>query len=462
MRRYTLQLGDNRELMAKMKPNTVDAIVTDPPYGLSDHSAKDVIECLLHWIAGARYEPGGGGFMGKDWDAWVPGPDVWHECFRVLKPGGHLLCFAGTRTQDLMGIALRLAGFEIRDGIDWVFGSGFPKSLDVSKAIDAAAGAEREIVGEIDRLPFGYGDRPWKNSEDARFQTVTIPATPEAAAWQGWGTALKPAHEPIIVARKPLEGTVAQNVLKWGTGAINVDGCRVEATDGVPKFTHRSEPAANAYGDGRNGSNRTGTIDTVTGRWPANLVHDGSEEVLRLFPNAGGGFGKRGQRTVGEGWATRKGDANSWRGTDETVGYGDTGSAARFFYCAKASKQDRDEGLEGFELRKVSTMNEYVHPSEGRTADKNGGPKANHHPTVKPTSLMRWLVRLVTPPGGVVLDPFAGSGSTGKAAMLEGFDFIGMELDPEYLEIARARIEFAIADQAFGLFDLPELDMAAD
>ena len=326
----------------------MDAVVTDPPYGLS--------------------------FMGKKWDYDVPAVEVWAECLRVLKPGGHLLAFAGTRTQHRMAVRIEDAGFEIRDMIAWVYGSGFPKSLDVSKAIDKAAGAERTEVIGFARIGVSSTGRSDKSNfmesatEASKWKEIAAPPTDAARQWQGWGTALKPALEPITVARKPLMGTVAANVLEHGTGALNIDGCRVEALDGVPKFTHRSEAAANCFGDGKNGSNRTGEVDTTTGRWPANLIHDGGEEVTGLL-----------------------------------------GEAARFFYCAKASKRDRDED--------------------------------NNHPTVKPTDLMRYLCRLVTPPGGVVLDPFMGSGSTGKAALLEGFKFVGIERDPTYFEIANARIK---------------------
>ena len=372
---HQLHHGDCLEVLRSMPDCSVDSIVTDPPYGLS--------------------------FMGKKWDYDVPSVDVWVECLRVLKPGGHLLAFAGTRTQHRMAVRIEDAGFEIRDMIAWVYGSGFPKSLDVSKAIDKNNGevgrllrftewmrttgltskqidqatetnmgghyltaksqpaiptrrlwsklrplcgqvpdwvdelverieAEREVVGSRKQRGSPNGVAPF-NTASSDVETITAPSTDAAKQWQGWGTALKPALEPITVARKPLVGTVAENVLQHGTGAINVDGGRVEG-----------------------------------GRWPANFIHDGSEEATDLLKDS-----------------------------------------ARFFYCAKASKADRGE---------------------------------NHHPTVKPTDLMRYLCRLVTPPEGIVLDPFMGSGSTGKAAMLEGFHFIGIERDADYLEIAKARI----------------------
>jgi site-specific DNA-methyltransferase (adenine-specific) len=388
-----LRQGDCLDVLRTIDTNTIDAIVTDPPYGLS--------------------------FMGKRWDYDVPSVEVWYECLRVLKPGGHLLAFAGTRTQHRMACRIEDAGFEIRDMIAWVYGSGFPKSLDVSKAIDKMDASEeqerrrlrftawvrstgitsrqideatctnmgghyttaasqpaimtrehleqcrhllggvpewiereadirsvesrnmaaREVVGQHRATAPGCNMRVGMTGCDYdKVGSITAPATDAARQWQGWGTALKPALEPITVARKPQAGTVAANVLEHGTGALNVEGCR------------------------------------VGGRWPANLIHDGSEEPAALL-----------------------------------------GDAARFFYCAKASRSDRGEG--------------------------------NTHPTVKPTDLMRYLCRLVTPPGGTVLDPFMGSGSTGKAAALEGFHFLGIEREAQYLDIARARIR-AVVDAA--------------
>lgn len=366
-----------------MPSGSVDSIVTDPPYGLS--------------------------FMGKKWDYDVPSVEVWAECLRVLRPGGHLLAFAGTRTQHRMAVRIEDAGFEIRDMIAWVYGSGFPKSLDVSKAIDKAAGAEREIVGvhpdAAKRTSGTVTASGWETP--SRCNDITAPATEAAKQWQGWGTALKPALEPITVARKPLIGTVAANVLRHGTGGINVDGCRVGA-DGGTSRSHQE-----AYGGGgrmdQGGSQpwRTGheIVPINAGRWPANLIHDGSDEVLALFPD---GAKPKPSRT---GLRGSKGfgcfdDAKSAQ-TQGTWPADEGGSAARFFYCAKASRADRGEG--------------------------------NTHPTVKPTELMRYLVRLVTPKGGIVLDPFMGSGSTGKAAAIEGLGFIGIDRDADYVEVAKTR-----------------------
>jgi len=266
---------------------------------------------------------------------------------------------------------------------------------------------------------------------------MTAPATDAARQWSGWGTALKPAWEPIIVARKPLVGTVAENVLTHGTGAINVDGCRVGANGGTAKG---SKPQGD--GNGISGAGLHGACEITqlnAGRWPANLIHDGSEEVVGLFPQAGGGYGVRGKG--GQTYASGKGFANTLALTGQEVGYGDSGSAARFFYCAKASKADRDEGCEGLEAKsRLEDVGNKWTAVDYRYGHERSVMSRNHHPTVKPTALMRYLCRLVTPPGGVVLDPFTGSGSTGKAAILEGFRFIGIEREAEYVEIAKARI----------------------
>ncbi len=379
---FDLRLGDCLEVMRDMPDNSVDSIVTDPPYGLS--------------------------FMGKRWDCDVPSGEIWAECLRVLKPGGHLLAFAGTRTQHRMAVRIEDAGFEIRDMIAWVYGSGFPKSMDVSKAIDKAAGAAREVVGVSPSWRESKRDREKDGSMEVRGENAGLlmgpPVTDAARQWQGWGTALKPALEPITVARKPLIGTVAANVLAHVTGALNIDGCRVGTESTVRNESRLTSAGSKGGGYGQTVDRpSTGfTCGSESGRWPANLVHDGSDEVVALFP-ANAKTGKGGG--AGMGFHGGDGEASIERG------YGDTGSAARFFYCAKASKKDRGEG--------------------------------NAHPTVKPTDLMAYLCRLVTPPGGVVLDPFMGSGSTGKAAMLEWLQFIGIERDPGYFEIARSRIEQA-------------------
>ncbi len=466
-----LHLGDCLDVLRTLPDCSVDAVVTDPPYGLA--------------------------FMGKRWDYDVPSVAIWAECLRVLKPGGHLLAFAGTRTQHRMAVRIEDAGFEIRDMIAWVYGSGFPKSLDVSKAIDKRGGsvagfeqfrdavraamkrsgvsrsqlqaalgnhmlshyltagsqpavpnlrdyriirdtvrlgsefdvlfadeAEREVVGQDTKarstsgksaLPTVGGSTVYESWD------ITAPATPEAQQWAGWGTALKPALEPITMARKPLAGTVAANVLEHGTGALNVDGCRVGMNDYdrweyIPNRCGWKDGAeyasakpcvglATNFGEQERGRIISDVMLTK-GRWPANLIHDGSDEVVGLFPQTTSGANPTRRGGMGYHGAEGQEQCHAPRGQD-------TGSAARFFYTAKASKDDRDGG--------------------------------NTHPTVKPTDLMRYLCRLVTPPGGMVLDPFMGSGSTGKAAMLEGFGFIGIEREPSYHAIAEQRISRAQA-----------------
>jgi site-specific DNA-methyltransferase (adenine-specific) len=353
-----------------------------------------------------------------------------------------------------MTVAIEDAGFEIRDQIQWIYGSGFPKSLDVSKAIDKNAGAEREVVQIIPDRWAGKGNVYQRSTQDkAETVDITAPSTPEAKQWQGWGTALKPAHEPIVLARKPLIGTVAANVLTHGTGGLNIDGSRVEFQSESDKAsaTPQGKVTVNNVGnmpDVENGGRKElARPDNSIGRWPANVIHDGSDEVVALFPNSKGAVSNS---TGASSWfSERQGES-----AETQSGYADSGSAARFFYCAKASKRDRNEGLDGFEAKNNGKMmrnanNTSEEPSVGfeRFATE---PSANHHPTVKPTDLMRYLCRLVTPPAGIVLDPFMGSGSTGKAAMLEGFDFIGIDQSAEYVAIAQARIEDAISQQMAG------------
>jgi DNA modification methylase len=362
---YSLHIGDCLDVLKSLDAESIDAIVTDPPYGLA--------------------------FMGKKWDYDVPSTDIWQECLRVLKPGGHLLAFAGTRTQHRMACRIEDAGFEIRDMIAWVYGSGFPKS---------------------------------HNLKDE---------------WHGWGTALKPALEPITMARKPLIGTVAENVLEHGTGAINVDGCRVGTDDTrAPSYrmTSKGRPGG-GFGNDMDYTRIGLVAGSACGRWPANFIHDGSDEVVRLFPQS---KSTGGQASLG---AFRNGDVYG-KGRDEREardpGFGDSGSAARFFYCPKASKAEREAGLG--DLKEKEIESDFRQGGFGN--DRNEGVYTsgkNHHPTVKPIDLMAYLCRLITPPGGIVLDPFTGSGSTGIAALREGFRFIGIELNAEYAEIARKRIE---------------------
>jgi len=414
MIRHTLHHADNLAVLRSMPDNSVDSIVTDPPYGLS--------------------------FMGKRWDYDVPSSELWAECLRVLKPGGHLLAFAGTRTQHRMAVRIEDAGFEIRDMIAWVYGSGFPKSLDISKAIDNAAGAEREVVGES---PYN-ARRPNPPVSDRYAQAghkayITEPATEAARQWEGWGTALKPALEPVTVARKPFDTTVAENVLTHGTGGLNIDGCRVATSDVVTNHARSDASAVSKgiYGDSA-GQETHQTDGQKLGRWPANLIHDGSEEVVTGFPQQQGIVGAR--REGGDKSIFSGGGHNQTQKQKIVGGVKDSGSAARFFYCAKASKSDRDEGCGDVAPQQRDESRKQGDPGGDNPRNRGAQPRANHHPTVKPTDLMRYLCRLVTPPGGVVLDPFMGSGSTGKAAMLEGFGFIGIEREAEYVAIAERRI----------------------
>ena len=392
---YKLILGDCLIKLKDIEDNSIDSIVTDSPYGIS--------------------------FMGKNWDYDVPSVEIWKECYRVLKPGGHILSFSSPRTYHRMAVNVEDAGFEIRDQIMWVYGSGFPKSHNVGKAIDKKLGVEREVVGIKNRPAISTNNsndgwkRPSHFNEDGTHKTtmnVTVPTSEEAKQWDGWGTALKPAHEPIVMARKPFKGDVCSNVLEHGTGALNIDACRI----GDEEIKISGGRKTIAIGDERTGKalGRYGPHEplntTHTGRWPANFIHDGSQEVIDNFPNTGSSTPSEKNKNGGE----FPEDNTIKLGLKEIrrTGFQDSGSAARYFYCPKASKTDREEN--------------------------------NNHPTVKPTDLMRYLCRLITPKNGTVLDPFMGSGSTGKAAILEGYNFIGIELSEEYLDIARNRIKHAI------------------
>ncbi len=536
------------ETMKRMPDNSVDSIVTDPPYGLGE--APDPYEVMKSWIEHGYHEVKGKGFMAKEWDAFVPQPVIWKECFRILKPGGHLLAFSSTRTQDWMTMALRFAGFEINTSIYWVFASGMPKGLNVSKAIDKKYGLEREVVGKY-TPPNG---KEWNINQAAdeeddgapgtftasgrRTLDITAPKHADANKWEGWNSQLKPAVEPITVARKPMIGNIVDNVLKYGTGTFNVDACRVGTRDtnesgwsksgsktsenrsmtgknydrppkdevglgrypsnlihdgsddvidlfpntksGAMKYSvgpydgtsltgmlrGRSGPD-NQYGDEGSASRFFYCVATNKGRYPSNLIHDGSDDVTDLFPNTKSGKDRNPAKESDSSAFTKKGIRT------EEVNYGDEGSAARFYYCAKAGNSDRNEGLDEFDLKsKINTTGVGL----GNTLPscpihKKGLPSGsshytcgcyqvydgeqdtrrklyqNIHSTVKPTSLMRYLCRLVTPVGGLVYDPFTGSGSTGKAAILEGFEFVGSELDPEYTDIANARLKHALENK---------------
>lgn len=412
--------GDCVELMAAMPPNSVDAVVCDPPYEI--------------------------GFMGKEFDKRGVAHQVatWAACLGVLKPGGHLLAFGGSRTYHRMACAVEDAGFEIRDQIMWLYGSGFPKSLDVSKAIDKAAGAERTVVGKKMGMTPQRPDTGGVFRDDEWMPTgkqieTTTPATDAARQWQGWGTALKPAHEPIVVARKPLIGTVASNVLKHGTGALNVDRCRVEAPDGKsarPGHSQKMSPG-DVFGP-----QPMHTEPDGKGRWPANVILD--EDAGAMLDVQSGPAGSN-SRTPG---SHADGAVFPGYGKRHSPLHQDTraaGGASRFFYCPKASRKEREAGLKDAGLKQAGADHAAYGEFAGTDAHatNSGAPRANHHPTVKPVALMRYLVRLVTPPGGTVLDPFMGSGTTLMAAAFEGVDAIGIEREAEYVEIAKARVAWA-------------------
>ena len=439
---YKILKGNSLDLLPTLADNSIDAIVTDPPYGLGNPDPDYIIKAIQLWASGDRsHIPEGKGFMGKSWDSFVPPPAIWDECLRVLKPGGHLLAFAGTRTYDLMGISIRMAGFEIRDSIGWVYGSGFPKSLDVSKAIDKQSGYQGEVVGTevVDIGMQGGSMHAGRETKLAERDIKTL--SPEAKQWQGWGTALKPALEPIVVARKPLIGTVAENVLTHGTGGLNIDASRI----GTETITTTNGKGFSGSFEG--GVNNNGGA-THQGRWPANLILD--EYTAELLDEQSG---QSGTSTTKTGQYENKSDFG-WGG-QINIRHPDSGGASRFFYVAKASKRDRNEGLE--ELEDGDTPYRSHRPNFENTkgvetpfagAGRSGQNLKNFHPTVKPTALMQYLVKLITPPGGTVLDPFTGSGSTGKAAILEGFDFIGIELTEDYWPIIEGRLKHAEAKVA--------------
>lgn len=399
------------EVLASLPANCVDSIVTDPPYEL--------------------------GFMNKSWDSTgiAYQAALWSELLRVLKPGGHLLAFGGSRTYHRMACAIEDSGFEIRDQIMWVYSSGFPKSLNISKAIDKKLEVAPEVIGTI-KTNTGINGGNFTNGSARGVIDITVPSSELAKQWEGFGTALKPAHEPICVARKPLDGTTLDNILAHGTGALNIDECRI---DGRERTNYGLKNSKRTHGATYSTPSESANFDSSKGRWPANLIHDGSDEVVALFPTSNSPW--IGNKNVGAKGGKMFG--GSKQDVLEKPEYRDAGSAARFFYCAKTSPKDRHEGLE-------SPGPQFSHGATLRTIEGIGKKRdGNFHPTVKPTDLMRYLCRLVTPPGGIVLDPFMGSGSTGKAALLEGFGFIGCEKESEYFEIAKKRIAYVNPDEFF-------------
>ena len=509
--------GNNIDLLKQYPDNYFDAVVTDPPYGLGKEPIAE--EVMKDWVEKGYHEISGSGFMGKEWDAFVPQPIFWKEVFRVLKHGGHVLAFYGTRTYDWGVMSMRFAGFEVRDCIQWVYGSGFPKSHNIGIAMDKLQGAEREIIGEKRHSRKGVAAAEQRTAIGGgsfgqdKISSITIPTTEQAKQWDGWGSALKPANEPIVLARKPLEKglSIAENVLKWGTGGINIDGCRVgfkneadykESTQKNQHADFGTKPITNntVYGDYSMVQPKNYQPE---GRFPANLIlthHPDCElKGLKKVKGVTGGkndivvdskFGQvsnipqkpfdyvdiNGEETI-EHWechedcpirimdeqsgiskgVIRKPNGNAilntekgWNNNsmiDKTIrGHADSGGSSRFFYCAKASKSERNNGLDGFDDKYSASAefrpNHMEKAIEGDSGNPYGRwtPIKNFHPTVKPVKLMQYLVRMVTPPNGIVLDPFCGSGTTGIACKLEGFDFVGMEQDAEYCKIAEARI----------------------
>lgn len=390
--------GDCLNVMAQWPENFVDTIITDPPYGLA--------------------------FMGKDWDQSVPGPRFWQEMLRIAKPGALLLTFGGTRTYHRMACAVEDAGWQVRDCLMWLYGSGFPKSLDISKALDKRAGAEREVIGYKRQGPRSMFD-------GGKPRPATLPAT----LWDGYGTALKPAWEPILLAMKPLDGTFAENAERWGVAGLNVDGGRIGIEGGTQKTNFAKRESVSAYGDGLNGG---GCESINAGRWPANLLLD--EEAAGMLD------GQTGDRKAGgvvNGAEPSRTGQNGIYGDWERVAnkpFADSGGASRFFYVAKADRSERNEGCEELPKKFNGTMGNGIGEREHDPSDPRSQ-TGNHHPTVKPLDLMKYLCNLTrTPTGGIVLDPFSGSGSTLWAAEFHNRPWLGIEMNPEYAVIAEARL----------------------
>ena len=471
-KRYKLLNGDCLDKLKELEDNSIDSIVTDPPYGLS--------------------------FMGKKWDYDVPSQEIWEQCLRVLKPGGHLLAFAGSRTYHRMAVRIEDAGFDIRDQIMWVYGSGFPKSHNIGKAVDKLQGNQRQVVGSDSRTAkdacWGKADPNSPNYDGSTYGVGEWDVTKGNSPWEGWGTALKPAHEPIVMARKPFKGSVAENVLEYGVGGINVDGCRIGYSDNDdPRIGkgYEWESKAEPFGEAITTQNKEGW--NTQGRFPANIIFD--EEAGKILdeqaPKVGNAFNAtRKQDTRGGGGHTLTREHSEGESNGVFDGLG---GASRFFYCPKVSKKERSEGMienvpvfsgrprreDGSVIYKETHAEEWAEAMskkerkdktalagaeeklqtiKGRDAgqDITNVPhkarpvgRANIHPTVKPVELMTYLIRLVTPKDGIVLDPFMGSGSTGKAAMREGFQFVGIEREQEYMEIAEQRIDYEYNKRKF-------------
>ena len=524
--------GNNIDLLKDYPDNYFDSVVTDPPYGLGKE--PNAAELMKDWIEHGYHEISGSGFMGKEWDAFVPQPIFWKEVFRVLKPGGHVLSFFGTRTYDWGVMSMRFAGFEVRDCIQWLYGSGFPKSHNISKALDKLEGAEREVIGKKERGSVeeakergaGFLSDPANRNNTKQFgygtELITAPSTESAKQWDGWGSALKPANEPIVLARKPLEKglSIAENILKWGVGGINIDASRIGLTDKDNKDNGRVinrniRESEDGWGMQDNKADKVEVLSNQ-GRFPANIILTHHEDceckgTKKVKPsngsgkasekgggfskgmfgdgtsdNIGGGFTDADGNEIVENWdchedcpirildeqsgvkATTRHMSYSRGGGDFIDGIlnqkekswfkSEVGGASRFFYVAKASKAERNKGLEIFEDKFSASAefrpNHMEKAIEGDSGNPYGRwtPVKNFHPTVKPIKLMQYLVKMITPPNGIVLDPFCGSGTTGIACKLDGFQFVGLEQDAEYSKIAEARIENYIKEKQIKLF----------
>ena len=416
--------GDSLEVLKDFEDNYFDSVVTDPPYGLA--------------------------FMGKKWDYDVPKVDLWKEVYRVLKPGGHILSFAGSRTYHRMAVNIEDAGFEIRDMLGWLYGSGFPKSHNIGKALDKLQGSitpslptepmkKKGEVGEISKnRRCSICKKALSSGNPCKCDRTYKPNTKEAKQWEGWGTALKPAHEPIVMARKPFNTTVAENVLTHGTGGINIDECRV----GTETITQHGRKKKEGTGWKNHWHNEVEKGKSWEGRFPSNIIHDGSEEVLEIFPESKSQKNYNVKRKETQSVAL---SGKNYARTALEEGYNDKGSAARFFYCAKASKAERNMGLDDYEEKPMGMSNRAKHRSTLDDSHDIGLNRVinrkNYHPTVKPIKLMEYLVRLVTPKEGIVLEPFAGSGTTLIACKQQGFNYIGIEREQEYCDIAEARLK---------------------
>jgi len=485
---------DNMEGLKLLEDNSIDSIVTDPPYGLGkEPNATDMLQA---WINSGYLEINGSGFMGKKWDSFVPQPIFWKEVYKVLKPGGHILSFFGSRTYDWGVMAMRLAGFEIRDQIIWIYGSGFPKSSNIGKAVDTFRGNKKEVVGvergtsykHQSKINVEQGFRPSDYYDD---NIGEFKITKGNSEWEGWGTNLKPAHELIVLARKPIkENTIVKNVLKYGTGGINIDECRIGLNgESAPTGSAKRIFKSNAYTDKKiYGDNK---ITPITGRFPANLllectcdelIKEGEDKlpyeyknkeynvkgfINNIKPNSPSNYNDKNKKIYHtnpdcpcyildmQSGQLKSGDNNTrtQEGTfvehgvlghagDVQVSYGDSGGASRFFYQAKVSKKERNEGLTHLEPKQMDESRKEGNPGGDNPRNRGVNKTNNFHPTVKPIALMRYLVKLITPKNGICLDPFMGSGTTGIACKLEKINFIGFELENDYFNIATERLKY--------------------